>query len=120
MDKHIQQLFANSLVIDGLMSYYMLENPDCGDSDCSHYPIKDFGQLKALTGVDCGAVTVSDTIELPEEHAVVVTYKAATTMYRKTQPRGLLAGVQTSRRPGTKVVFLLFSIPKNIIPYTVP
>ena len=67
MDKHIHQLFAKSLVIDGLMSYYMLEDPDCGDSDYSHYPIKDFSQIKALTGIDCGTVTVSNTIDLLAE-----------------------------------------------------
>ena len=67
MDKHIHQLFAKSLVIDGLMSYYMLEDPDCRDSDYSHYPIKDFGQIKALTGIDCGTVTVSNTIDLLAE-----------------------------------------------------
>ena len=78
MDQQIEQLFANSLVIDGLMSYYFLEDPDCSDADCSHYPIKDFGQLKTLTGIDCGAVTVSNTIELPEEHAVVFTYESVT------------------------------------------
>lgn len=64
MHNQIEQLFANSLIIDGVMSYSMLEDPYCSDDNSSHYPIKDFGTLKALTGIDCGAVTVSNTIEL--------------------------------------------------------
>jgi membrane dipeptidase len=83
MDEHIEDLFANSLVIDGLMSYYFLEDPECLEGDCVHYPVDDFSELKPLTGIDCGSITVSKTVQLLEERAAYVSARPSAMVIKK-------------------------------------
>jgi len=60
-DDNIDELFRDSLIIDGLLNYSVKQDPDCR-KDCALQSI-DLGLIKGLTGVDVGSLTIPRPFE---------------------------------------------------------
>ncbi len=57
----IDELFKNSLIIDGLLNYSVKKDPECR-KDCELQNI-DLGLIKGLTGIDVGSLTIPRPFE---------------------------------------------------------
>lgn len=57
----VDELFKNSLIIDGVLNYTVKQDPECR-KDCKLQNI-DLGLIKGLTGIDVGSLTIPSPVE---------------------------------------------------------
>ena len=70
VEKNIEILFAESLVIDGNLNYFVKDDPTCTENCKRSAPYpgvggegQDFASIKSVTGVDIGLISIGSGLE---------------------------------------------------------